>query len=157
MTDKKTPELTPVSEWKKDVSEGAAVELPSGKVAKLRRRSIFALVRSGQIPNELKAIVQSIISSPAGAKAVAGENLEAMFAIIDIVATACFVYPKLADGGTRPLTADEIDISDVDFDDKLFVYLWSAGEVSSLESFRKEQDSAISVAFDGKSVQPEAE
>lgn len=160
MTDKKTPKnlkVTPVSDWKKDFSEGIALELPSGKVAQVRRRSIFVLVKAGQIPNDLKAIVQSFISSPQGAREVASQNFEAMFQIIDIVAKACFVYPKLADEKKNKLGEDEIYVSDIDFDDKLYVYLWSNGEVSDLDSFRKEQDIAVSVALNGKSVQTEAE
>lgn len=153
MTDEKTPELqaTPASDWKKD-AEGTLMELPSGKVARLRRRSIFALMKAGQIPNELRAIVQNFISSPQGARAVAGENFEAMFQLIDVVAKACFVYPKLVDEGENELDDDEVYVSDIEFDDKLYVYLWSAGEVSSLEAFREEQNSSISTAFDGKSV-----
>ena len=160
MTDRKTPKnlkVTPVSDWKKDLSEGSALELPSGKVAQLRRRSIFLLMKTGQIPNELRAIVQNFISSPQGAREIAGENFETMFELIDLVAKACFVYPKLVDEDKAELGTDEIYISDIEFDDKLYVYLWSSGEVSDLGFFRREQDSTVSNLLDGQAVQPEAE
>ena len=56
MTKLNTPKVTPASDWQKR-AKGEIKQLPSGVSIRVARPSLFALARSGHIPNPLAAEV----------------------------------------------------------------------------------------------------
>ena len=119
-------------------AKGAVVELPpfaDGQpfVARLRRPSMLALVKSGKIPNEL---LQSANELFMGKPSVKREDkfdqnaMSRMFDVFDIMCEASFVeptYKQLCDAG--------IELTD---DQYTFIFNYSQAGIKALNSFRKE-------------------
>lgn len=119
-------------------AKGAVVELPpfaDGQpfVARLRRPSMLALVKSGKIPNEL---LQSANELFMGKPSVKREDkfdqsaMSRMFDVFDIMCEASFIeptYKQLCDAG--------IELTD---DQYTFIFNYSQAGIKALNSFRKE-------------------
>lgn len=119
-------------------AKGAVVELPpfaDGQpfIARLRRPSMLALVKSGKIPNEL---LQSANELFMGKPSVKREDkfdpsaMSRMFDVFDIMCEASFIeptYKQLCDAG--------IELTD---DQYTFIFNYSQAGIKALNSFRKE-------------------
>ena len=125
-------------------AQGDIIELPAFSegqpfVARLRRPSLMALVKSGKIPNSLLRKANELFSSGIGG-AFDEENQEVlseMFDILDIICEASFMEPTYAEIKAVGLTLTD--------EQKMFVYNYSQAGVKALESFRSEQtDTEIS-------------
>lgn len=119
-------------------ARGAVVELPpfaDGQpfVARLRRPSMLALVRSGRIPNELlQSANELFMGKPAGRRddKYDPETMSKMFEVFDIMCEASFVeptYTQLKEAGVE-LTDDQYT----------FIFNYSQAGIKALNSFRKE-------------------
>lgn len=119
-------------------AKGAVVELPpfaDGQpfVARLKRPSMLALVKSGKIPNELLQEANDLfMGTPAGKRGdkYDPEVMSRMFEVFDIMCEASFVeptYKQLIDAGVE-LTDDQYT----------FIFNYSQAGVKALKSFRKE-------------------
>lgn len=119
-------------------AKGAVVELPpfaDGQpfVARLKRPSMLALVKSGKIPNELLQEANDLfMGTPAGKHGdkYDPEVMSRMFEVFDIMCEASFVeptYKQLIDAGVE-LTDDQYT----------FIFNYSQAGVKALKSFRKE-------------------
>lgn len=119
-------------------AKGAVVELPpfaDGQpfVARLRRPSMLALVKSGKIPNEL---LQSANELFMGKPSVKREDkfdqnaMSRMFDVFDIMCEASFVEPTY-----RQLCDAGIELTD---DQYTFIFNYSQAGIKALNSFRKE-------------------
>lgn len=118
----------------KSYSMGQLVELPpfaegQSFVARLKRPSMLALVRSGRIPNSLLQSANTLFINGT----MDESNKSAMSDVMDILDTicdACFVeptYQQIKDAGIQ-LTDDQM----------MFVFSYSQRGVKALEPFREE-------------------
>lgn len=123
----------------KQYAQGDVVELPPFAadkpfVARLRRPSLMALVKSGTIPNSLLVKANELFSSGVSG-AFDEENQEAlsqMFDLMDIICGASFMEPTWEDIKESGLTLTD--------EQYMFVYNYSQAGVKALESFRIEQE-----------------
>ena len=152
MPKKKVLTATSPQEWRKLNTLGTLIELPSGKVARLRKPDLFTLVRAGKIPNALAGKVTEMIKKQKAD--IADFDASELADLLDIVAKAAFVEPQVVD---KPTEDNQISPSDIDFTDKSFVFQYAQGGTSDLEFFRREQGRNVSPAQDGQELQPEAE
>lgn len=145
---KKELKRTPVSDWRQD---GELVELPSGKVAELRRPNLLAMLRDGgdDVPNFLKAYVARKLTSKNGT----GDDENPMQNIKDpmdavdtliFLAKSVFVYPRLVDG--EPQADDEVRVSDMDVNDLSYASAYALGDpeaIQRLKRFRDEKEGDV--------------
>jgi hypothetical protein len=128
--------ITSIEELKK-YANGDIVELPEFSegqkfIAKLKRPSMLALVKKGQIPNELLNSANELFAD--GVKGAFDPNnkdtLKEIFDLFDVVCEASFVeptYKQIKDAGIE-LTDEQL----------MFVFNYSQAGVKSLVPFRKE-------------------
>lgn len=140
--------VTTGTQWRKAREQGEVVELPSGKVARLRPLSLLGLIAQGRIPDPLSALVTEMIAGET--KVVA--NFEMFESFGDLLKLACvvaFVEPKIVD---NPEADDEISIQDVDFDDQLFVFNRVQTEVNLTKPFRGKPSGDVEAVASSDSV-----
>lgn len=126
--------ITSAAEWK----AGEIVQLPSGKVAKLRRPDALSLLlRDGRLPDALGPLIFGGQNEGAGAGAIelTPEALTALVPILDQLAVACFVEPRVVEptnvGKSAGPGDDGLLPSDIAFNDKLFLFQWVFGEAGT--------------------------
>lgn len=116
-------------------SKGQVVRLPDfaeGQpfVARIKRPSMLALIKSGQIPNSLLKTAGELFSQ--GMPDVEGDDsaMGNLFELLERVAEACLMEPSYAD-----LKAANMALSDDQF---MFIFNYTQRGVKALEPFRKE-------------------
>lgn len=116
-------------------SKGQVVRLPDfaeGQpfVARIKRPSLLALIRSGKIPNTLLKTAGELFSQ--GMPDVEGDDsaMGNLFELLDRVAEACLVEPSYED-----LKTANLELSD---DQYMFIFNYTQRGVKALEPFRKE-------------------
>lgn len=113
-------------------AQGTVVELPpfaEGQpfVARLRRPSMMALVKSGKIPNSLLSTANSLFLR-GGVDSSDEASMGQLFDLFDIICESCFLeptYQQVKDAG--------IELTD---DQYMFIFQFSQEGVKALESFR---------------------
>lgn len=126
--------ITSAAEWK----AGEIVQLPSGKVAKLRRPDALSLLlRDGRLPDALGPLIFGGKNEGAGVGAIelTPESLTALVPILDQLAVACFVEPRVVEKAVEKSAGpgdDGLLPSDIAFNDKLFLFQWVFGEAGTL-------------------------
>lgn len=118
----------------KEYSAGQIVELPAfaeGQpfVARLKRPSFLAMVKSGKLPNRLLQSANTLFASGTINQANP-EAMNDMFDILDTICEACFVDPTY-----QQIKDANIELTDDQF---MFVFAYSQRGVKALESFRDE-------------------
>jgi hypothetical protein len=155
MPDKPDLKLTSIEEWGDNTE---IVELPSGKVAKLRRLNVLAMLELGDdVPNFLKAYVGRSLRGEAGNPMTEAEDPTEAVAMITFLARQTFVYPELVTG--EPQTDTQINISVVSEMDLTFAAGYGLGDrgvVQQLERFRNSSASDVELVPAGANVEPEA-
>lgn len=121
----------------KTYTKGQIVELPPFAegmpfVARLKRPSMLALVKSGKIPNELLKTANDLFMGRSN-KSSGGSNtneLKEMFTIFDALCEASFIEP----------TWEEIKESGMELTDDqyTFIFNYSQQGVKALKSFRSQ-------------------
>lgn len=170
-------QVTSADEWRKPAVEGFIVELPSGKVARVRRTmDLFSLVQQGKVPNLLSGIVGDMLSK-GKAEAPTLEELKVeelieMLSFIDQCVIACMLEPKVAQhpplqkDGELVLDKDNVPIpdpeweppagfistADVDMGDKMFLFTLAQGGSADAARFREEQDGVVRRVLDGEDL-----
>ncbi len=122
--------ITSAAEWK----AGEIVQLPSGKVAKLRRPDALSLLlRDGRLPDALGPLIFGGKNDGTGVGSIelTPESLTALVPILDQLAVACFVEPRVIEKSAGP-GDDGLLPSDIAFNDKLFLFQWVFGEAGTL-------------------------
>jgi hypothetical protein len=126
--------ITPIMELVR-YKDGVIVEFPpfaEGQpfIARIRRPSLLALVKSGKIPNQLVAAANSLFNGSALPVDKEGKsNMEQFYGILDNVAEAAFLeptYKEIKDAG--------IELAD---DQYIFLFNYTQTGVENLKSFRK--------------------
>lgn len=134
---------TPASVWRKTVT----VTLPqSGHTVEIRSFDMTILTILGRIPDGLTPLVNKVIEATLkGQRADVIDEinqlkpLERYHRMLDIASAACqyaFVHPRIVDD---PHGEDEIALSDVHPNDRLFVFNFIGVPAHKLESFRDQQ------------------
>lgn len=115
-------------------SQGTLVELPPfiegvPFVARLRRPSMLALVKSGKIPNALLSTANNLFAN--GSVNVEDSfALGNLFKVLDAICESCFVEPSYKD-----LKDAGIELTD---DQLMFVFNYTQQGVNALSSFRSQ-------------------
>jgi len=147
---KKVQKITSIDDLVK-YQQGTMVELPAfaeGQpfIARLKRPSLLAMVKSKKIPNKLLTSANSLFAG----KELDVDNEDAMdnmFEIFDIVCDACFVEPTY-----QAMKDANIELTD---DQYVAVFNYSQKGLDGLNAFRKEPtDSELD--NDGENVQQDA-
>lgn len=133
MSNKVKLSVTPIDDLVK-ASQGALIELPpfiDGEpfIAKLKRPSMLALVRSGKIPNSLISTANDLFSK-GGFNTEDEDALKNLFCVLDTICEACFVeptYDELKEAGVT-LTDDQF----------MFVFNYTQRGVAALGNFRSQ-------------------
>lgn len=157
---------TSAQDWNKAAvpeEEGFTVELPSGNAVMMRRTlDLPVLLRTGQIPNPLAAIVRRMMDTldpNFKTGELTGETLWQFLDLIDTTIVRCVISPKLSTPERRQKKqtweewADEVaawepdpntvSIFDVEMNDKLFIFSLAQGMAADLASFRGIQNAAM--------------
>ncbi|KAB2853140.1 MAG: hypothetical protein F9K46_18605 [Anaerolineae bacterium] len=122
--------ITTAAQWK----SGEMVQLPSGKVAKLRRPDALSLLlHDGRLPDALGPLIFGGKNERAGVAEIefTPESLTALVPILDQLAVACFVEPRVNEKSVGQRD-DVLVPSDIAFNDKLFLFQWVFGEAGTL-------------------------
>lgn len=119
-------EITKGSAWRTTED----VELPSGKVARLQKPDVLALIMSsGEIPdvlsNQLLAGLQG--AAPKEQVELTAENVGGLLEVVNTVTRAAFVLPRIVNKPAETMGEDEIGIEHVAFNDRVFVLKWAMG------------------------------
>ncbi len=115
-------------------SQGVIIELPpfvEGQpfVAKLRRPSMLALIKSGKIPNSLLATANKLFAD--GTVDEDDPNaLSSLFSVLDALCEACFVEPSYSE-----MKAAGVELTD---DQLMFIFNYTQRGVAALDSFRSQ-------------------
>lgn len=125
--EEKELELSPQSDWG-PLEKPELVELPGGRVAKLKRPSMFQLIKTGRVPNPL---LQKVLRKTEKEGELEADS--ALFEFMEEFAAACFVEPivwvKQPIKGGIPIT----NLSDAEI---TFVCGWANLGVTALSLFR---------------------
>lgn len=146
--------VTSVAQWK----SGEIVQLPSGKVAKLRRPDALSLLLDdGRLPDALGPLIfgEKNEGGVAAEIELTPETLTALVPILDKLAVACFVEPRVVENAQ----GDEVLIpADIAFNDKLFLFQWIFGEAGTLAGrFPVESAGGVAAGSGGAGVWGQAE
>lgn len=115
------PQPTPASAW------GAALyQLPSGRVARLRRPALSALIARGNLPNPIAAKLHRFLSDAASERGTSdAEKLDRYRANIDVlieIAALAMVEPRLVLDREPQQEAGEIGALDMLDQDVIWIY-----------------------------------
>lgn len=119
-------EITKGSAWRTTED----VELPSGRVARLRKPDVLALImESGEIPDVLSGQLLAGLQGSAAPKQIeiTAESVRDLMEVVNAVTRAAFVLPRIVDKPEAEMTDDEIGIEHVAFNDRVFVLKWAMG------------------------------
>lgn len=155
-------QATAGDEWRKIRETGVEVQLPSGKVARLRNVRIAKLLMGGLISDTLTPIVYEMLNGKDGEKKLArtptNDVLEASTALKEAMCREAFVFPRIVKAGEDATNYDEITIDDVAEEDQEFVMalLYSSAErLAARFPPRSEED--VSPVAEGETVSPTRE
>jgi hypothetical protein len=124
--------VTPLSAWR-DQAEGQLHKLPSGNVARLKRVHVLDLVKQGKIPDTLTGLVAQMIDTTGGKIEVTLKDLGDYVDVVNLVAIAAFVEPRLA---AEP-GDDALGVEELPFVDRAAVFEWCHVTTRRLEPFRQ--------------------
>jgi hypothetical protein len=115
-------------------SQGTVVELPpfaEGQpfVARLRRPSMLALMKNGQIPNSLMNKAQQLFDGDGKSLEGSGAMAEVM-GVLEVMAEATFIEPTY-----RQIKEAGVELTD---DQLMFIFSYSQQGVKAIEPFRGE-------------------
>lgn len=123
-------------------AKGTLVELPSfgdGQpfVARIKRPSMLALVKSGKIPNSLMSTANELFAGSSGSVIDVDDNsaMTNLFEVLDVICAACFVEPRYDD-----IKAAGLELTD---DQYMFIFNYTQQGVKALDSFRGQRESDI--------------
>jgi hypothetical protein len=124
-------QVTPANQWRRDAE---AVQLPSGKVATLRRINMLSMIRKGEnVPNFLAAKVTASLNGVRKVKAEK-EQMSPKDAIDSVffLAMQAFVYPRVVEGEAH--ADDEVSIDHLSEDDIAFAASYATGDAAAIEA-----------------------
>lgn len=161
-TKKKKREVTPAADWRSPRVDGVEIDLPSGKVARLRPVDMSVMLLDGTIPDLLSPLAAKSVwlgvDTPSAEDEKGYEKIKEiapdLLKLYNIVTKAAFVYPRVVDD---PKEEDEITLDDIDAVDKVAVFSYVTQGVAVLEFFRDQQSADVGPVPDGENIQSESE
>jgi hypothetical protein len=152
---------TSAAAWRSARKQGFLVTLPSGQTVKIRRTlDLFERLRDGRIPNPLAGIVVEMIENKreqVDMSKLDGTSLGQMLALIDDTITKMMIEPQVVlEPVDAPLgwEAPEgfISTSDIEIDDKMFLFNVAQGGTADLATFRAQAAAFMGSVPDGDGV-----
>lgn len=142
--------VTAASDWRKPREEGYIMELPSGKVVRIRPINMATLLKLGKVPQGLVAVAIKVIMGedtelPAPQSL---EDVQTYLKYYDAICESCLVYPKVV---AQPTKDDEITLEDISSQDKVWLAGWLNRPAAELQSFCEKQASNVD-SVDSKST-----
>lgn len=130
-TNQQSLTVTPLSELL-EASKGNLVQLPpfaegTPFVARLKRPSILALVKSGKIPNSLLSTANKLFTQGT-VDSKDDQSLSNLFQVLDVLCGACFVEPRYEE-----IKQAGIELTD---DQYMFIFNYTQTGVNALRDFR---------------------
>lgn len=154
-------------DFAKKKRSGKLIELPSGAWVKAKGVDLTSFVKEGKIPNALLGIINDALKS---GEEMSMESLQEdgdldldtirdMYEMIDAIVMKIVLDPVI-----HPVPDNEADrseellyLDEFEDEDKLYLFNWSQGAVTDLESFRKEQRDGMASLQKGNGDQPTTE
>lgn len=168
--------VTSASEWRAPRHEGLVLELPSGKVARVRRAmDLGIMLKTGQIPNPLAGVVNEMIRSQSPdfpTDKMSNEAVAQMMSLVDLTCSKCFMEPRVeipptaaedaspeekAKAEAWQPTEGAISVEDLDQRDRFFIFGWAQGGPADLAPFRKAANPPVATRQDGAEVPDDTE
>jgi hypothetical protein len=151
----KAARATSAQEWKAVRREGELIELPSGRMARLRPVALMELFKLGRIPNSLMKIVAQLTHSESVEPMVGSieksiQSIEEFSKLLDLLTCSCFVEPRVTEDDPGD---DEIHVDDVTFEEKSFVLEYSQTPARAVRNFRLQQTLIAGVVSDSEKLQ----
>jgi hypothetical protein len=115
-----------------EMEKGELLLLVSGNTVRVRRPSITAMVKSGQVPANVAGAALKFDSG----KPMSDRDVTRLFELKQIVTTHALMAPKIVEG-TPDYDNNEISIDDLTEDEINDVYMYVQVGLEKLYSFRK--------------------
>lgn len=156
MAKKKIAPLAATSgrDWRKPRVEGMTITLPSGNVVVCRPVQMDQLLAAGKIPDFLSPLVADLIWQTVALAKADAESDKNFIELLNIMAVASFVNPRIVDD---PQADDEIALDDLEFSDKLAIYMIAKQPLAVLHRFRVTENPAMEPVQQGEDLQPPTE
>lgn len=127
------PEITTLEQLS-NYAAGQVVQFPDfadGQpfVARVKRPSILALAKSGQIPNSLLRSANELFAGK-GVDTKSEDALPELFSILDVICEACLVEPSY-----QQIKAAGLELTD---EQLMFIFNYTQKGARALSSFRSE-------------------
>lgn len=156
-------QVTPASQWKQ-ARLGKLVELPSGRVVKVRTTfDIFAALREGFIPNPLAQILQGQIQGKSIVENLDSSALGQMDEFIQRIVCDEVIEPKFCmvpegeDFKTwEPEDENMVSVMDLTSNDRSFIFQVVQGGTTNLETFRSQSQKPLGIMADEQVVESKA-
>lgn len=124
--------VTSINEWRD--SRIKEMTLPSGNVIKLKRAGLMDLIEQGGIPDTLGPLAAELASKQQ-VKILNVDELKRYVEIVNLVVKASAVEPRVSDEPGD----NSLGVREMDFTDRVQIYLWANGVATTLRPFRPEQ------------------
>lgn len=132
-----------LQEWRQRKSAGEEATLPSGLEIRVRRVSLPDLAAQGKIPQTLQPNIELFMKFETG-QAPTITQLGEMAPVLDMICRACIVGPE------------GLDVSELEFPDKMAIVNWANEVGQSLKTFRAEPGESVGVGRTGETLRTEA-
>lgn len=143
-------DITPASQWKHSDEQGFVIELPSGNFAKCRRTmNLPTLLKSGKIPNPLGDMIRDMIAQGKSDIQLQPTDTDLMEQTVDLVNSQMpyiWIAPRVEQcpptwnvdkQGIWNPSAGALDVNNIDFQDKFYVWSWAQGAALDVARFRE--------------------
>lgn len=144
--------------------QGITLDLPSGLTVVARRASLQSFLKKGDVANPLMPLIEEslkkgkevdpakLMSKDGSDEGVDVDKVNEMFELVNEVCMGSVVtpelHPELKDGEVED--PEIVYISDVDEEDRMFIFQWAIGGTTDLATFRAEAQAGLDALAEGK-------
>jgi len=151
--DRQPLQVSSAADWNSDTHE--VLQLPSGKVVKIERIPLTALLAENLLGDSLSVLASQAVEHGQGMDTSAikemgkdPEKIKEAFDAFDRVTARCVVEPKVVFYKDKPANPAEVDpnvvYSDrIDINDKIFIFQVISGGSTDLQRFRVELPESV--------------
>lgn len=140
--------VSKASDWK----QGEVVQLPSGKVARLKKPDVINLIlANGRIPDVFMPILfgKDARQGQSADIELTPELLQDMLPMMNTIIQVCFVEPRIVDNPDE----NTLGVNDVAWADKLWVFQWVfGGQGHAAATFPRQQAGNVATVSNGNGV-----
>lgn len=169
MTPVEPDQVTTAAAWNSPKRQGQLLQLPSGNVVRVRRTmDMYNLIKTGKIPNRLVAMITKMLDQAEKGKQPEMPNigeidpdlLRDMVMAVDNIVVACVIEPRVFmppdDNPDAEVPEGALHISEMDEEDKNFIFQFAQGGTADLDKFREQQASFVATVLNEPDVADEA-